>query len=115
MAVAVAFGAFGAHALKKRLDDERLKWWETGSRYHMVHSLGLFAVALAERSGVRGAHIKPYLTTSGWLLVAGIILFSGSLYLMALTAKRKLGMITPLGGLCWILGWLSLANATYPY
>lgn len=98
--VAVAAGAFGAHALKARLDADRLAVWETGARYQMYHALALVAVAwLCERTGARAA------TAAGWSMTAGIVLFSGSLYALALSGVRGLGAVTPLGGLCFLVGW----------
>ena len=105
-AIAVAAGAFGAHALRERLAPDMLAVFETGARYQMYHALGLLAVAWAvarwpgSTAGV-----------AGWLFVAGTILFSGSLYLLALTGTRWLGAITPLGGLAFIAGWAALAWA----
>ena len=102
--LAVALGAFGAHALKSRLDPAALQTFEVGVRYHFYHALGLFAVAWAAHSvGGRGV------TVAGWLLVAGIAVFSGSLYLLALTGVRWLGAITPIGGMAFLVGWLVLA------
>jgi uncharacterized membrane protein YgdD (TMEM256/DUF423 family) len=105
MFLAVAAGAFGAHALKARLSAEMLAVWETAARYQVYHALGLFVVAwLAER----GRRTDPV----GWLFLAGILLFSGSLFALALTGERRLGAITPLGGLCFLAGWaLLLARA----
>lgn len=103
-ALAVAAGAFGAHALKARLPADLLLVFETGVRYQMYHALGLLAVAFA-------AHRWPdnSFQAAGWLLLAGIVLFSGSLYALCLTGLRTLGAITPLGGLCFLAGWLLLA------
>jgi len=99
-ALGVGLGAFGAHGLKKVvLDQQLLQNWETGARYHLFHALALLLVA---------AHPKPP-PVSGWLFVAGVLLFSGSLYVMTLTGHRWLGAITPLGGVCFIAGWLVLA------
>jgi uncharacterized membrane protein YgdD (TMEM256/DUF423 family) len=99
--LAVGTGAFGAHGLKARLDADRLAIWETASRYHMYHALGLLAVAwLVERGG--GARTA---TAAGWLMLAGIVVFSGSLYALALSGVRGLGAITPLGGLCFLAAW----------
>jgi uncharacterized membrane protein YgdD (TMEM256/DUF423 family) len=108
-ALGVALGAFGAHGLKKRLSgtpdgEQRLAWWQTGAQYHQVHAL---AIGLA---GVVAAR-APDGTAAGWLFLAGITLFSGSLYLMTLTGRRKLGAITPIGGLLLVAGWLALAKA----
>ena len=101
--VAVACGAFGAHALKRRLDGERLAVFETGARYHMYHALALVAVSwLAKARGTAA-------DTAGALFLAGIVLFSGSLYALTLSGVRKLGAITPLGGLCFLLGWADFA------
>jgi uncharacterized membrane protein YgdD (TMEM256/DUF423 family) len=99
-ALGVALGAFGAHGLEARVTDPHLiEVWNTGARYHLVHAVALLGVAAHPR--------KPAL--AGWLFVAGIILFSGSLYLLGVTGITKLGMITPLGGLCMVAGWLALA------
>ena len=101
---AVAAGAFGAHALGSRLTADVLAVFESAVRYHLVHALALFAVAWASTQW-------PGRTTqtSGWLFIAGIVLFSGSLYLLALTGQRGFGVITPVGGLCLLAGWLALA------
>ncbi len=105
-ALAVALGAFGAHALQDQLAaTNRLDTFETAVRYQMYHALALLAVALA------GSQLVPsaFVSISGWLFLAGIILFSGSLYLLCFTGARWLGAITPLGGVAFILGWLCLA------
>jgi uncharacterized membrane protein YgdD (TMEM256/DUF423 family) len=101
----VAFGAFGAHALKRRLSPEMLAAFETGVRYQMYHTLALLLVAAA--MGRIGP--VPFLSFSGWFFVAGIILFSGSLYLLALTGARFFGAITPIGGVLFLIGWAILA------
>ena len=106
--IAVGAGAFGAHALKSRLAPEALAVFETGVRYHLIHALALFAAAWASTQWPGGA-----VTAGGWLFIAGIVLFSGSLYLLALTGQRSLGMITPVGGLCFLAGWLALAWAVW--
>jgi len=113
MALAVMSGAFGAHALKAQLSPEMLSIWETSARYHVYHSAALFAVDLAQLLSPAGAPRSPWLQVAGWLFVAGLILFCGSLYVLALTEKRWLGAITPLGGLAWIVGWLCLAYALW--
>jgi uncharacterized membrane protein YgdD (TMEM256/DUF423 family) len=100
--LAVAAGAFGAHALRERLGPDMLASFEVGARYHMYHSLGLLAVAWAIGRW-------PGSTAAGWLFLAGILVFSGSLYALALTGQRWLGAVTPLGGLALLLGWLVLA------
>ena len=102
--LSVAAGAFGAHALKARLSADLLTIFETGARYHMYHSLGLIAIGL-----VAQLRPSPLLSGAGWALVAGIVLFSGSLYALALTGVRALGAITPLGGLGFLAGWAMLA------
>jgi len=107
-ALAVAAGAFGAHALKARLPPDLLAVFDTGARYHLFHALGLIGVAWAA-SRFPGAAV----TWAGWLLVAGTVLFSGSLYALALTGVRALGAITPLGGVAFIAGWLCLAWAAW--
>jgi uncharacterized membrane protein YgdD (TMEM256/DUF423 family) len=104
--IAVALGAFAAHALRARLDAALLVTFETGARYQMYHALALLAVGLlAERSPTR------LLGASGLLFVAGTILFSGSLYALALTGARGFGAITPFGGVAFVLGWLCLGLA----
>lgn len=110
MALAVALGAFGAHGLRERLDPAALGWWQTAAQYHVYHALGLFAVAWATHVGARP---RPLLV-AGVALIVGIVLFSGSLYVMALTGRRWLGAITPLGGTAWIAAWIALAVATWP-
>jgi uncharacterized membrane protein YgdD (TMEM256/DUF423 family) len=107
-ALGVAAGAFGAHGLKGRLAPEMLVVFETGVRYHLIHALGLLAVAWASTRWESRA-----IPAAGWLFVAGILLFSGSLYAMCLTALRALGAITPIGGVAFILGWLLLAWAAW--
>lgn len=103
--VAVAAGAFGAHGLRSRLDAEALAVFETAARYQMYHALALILIAAAgERlSGASAAW-------AGWLFVAGTALFSGSLYALALSGIRALGAITPIGGVCFLVGWLLLAR-----
>lgn len=102
--IAVALGAFGAHALKARLDAPLLAVFETGVRYQMYHAFALMAVAWAWSRWPGSV-----LLTSGWLFVAGTLLFSGSLYLLSLTGVRWLGAVTPLGGVAWLAAWLGLA------
>jgi uncharacterized membrane protein YgdD (TMEM256/DUF423 family) len=104
--VAVAAGAFGAHALRERLVPDMLSVFEVGARYHMYHALGLLAAAWAVGRWPGGPAVA-----AGWLFVAGTLAFSGSLYLLALTGQRWLGAITPVGGLAFMLGWAALAWA----
>jgi uncharacterized membrane protein YgdD (TMEM256/DUF423 family) len=104
--VSVAAGAFGAHALKERVEPRLLEVFETGARYQMYHALALIAVAwVASRAP------SALTNWAGWLFVVGTVLFSGSLYVMTFTGIRALGAITPLGGVCFIAGWLCLALA----
>ncbi|OPA80815.1 hypothetical protein BVG16_00200 [Paenibacillus selenitireducens] len=105
--VAVALGAFGAHGLKSILTVSQLNTYETGVHYHMIHALGILLIA------VLSAHLKPsrQLLWSGRMLFAGIICFSGSLYVLSVTGITWLGIITPIGGVAFIIGWLLLAVA----
>ena len=104
--IAVAAGAFGAHALRARLDPGALATFETAARYQMYHALGLIAAAWALQRWPGG-----WSTWAARLFVAGTLLFSGSLYLLALSGTRWLGAITPLGGAAFLGGWLCLALA----
>jgi uncharacterized membrane protein YgdD (TMEM256/DUF423 family) len=105
-AIAVAAGAFGAHALAARLTPERLATWETAARYHMYHALALVLV------GAIGARWpSTLLGAAGWLFIAGIVVFGGTVYALALGAPRWLGAVTPLGGLAFIVAWLLVAAA----
>jgi uncharacterized membrane protein YgdD (TMEM256/DUF423 family) len=104
----VALGAFGAHGLRARGDSDLLVIFETGVRYQMYHALALLVVGWAATRWP-GALV----TASGWLFLVGILLFSGSLYLMTFTGARWLGAITPLGGMCFIIGWVLLAIAAF--
>lgn len=101
----VAAGAFGAHALRSRLSGEMLDVFETGVRYQMYHGFAILLVALL----IGHAGSARLLVISGWSFVAGVVLFSGSLYALTLTDVRVLGAITPLGGLLFLLGWGCLA------
>ena len=105
----VALGAFGAHGLKARVSPEMLTVWQTGVQYHLVHALALLLIGilcqlLPEASLARSA---------GWMMLIGTLLFSGSLYVMVLSGVRALGMITPLGGVAFLIGWLLLALAAW--
>jgi len=102
-ALAVGFGAFGAHALKTRLSPDMFSVWQTASQYHLVHAVAL--VALAGGAKASGC---------SWnVLLAGIVLFSGSLYALALSGIRGLGAITPIGGVLLVAGWLMLAREAW--
>ncbi len=107
-ALAVVAGAFGAHALRMRVALDLLAVFETAARYQMYHALGLLALA-----AVAGRPARPAARAAGWLFVAGTVLFCGSLYALALTGVRALGAITPLGGGCFIVGWLAFAAALW--
>jgi uncharacterized membrane protein YgdD (TMEM256/DUF423 family) len=106
--LSVAAGAFGAHALRARLAPDLLTIFETGARYHMYHSLGLIAIGLLSQ-----LRPSPLLNGAGWAMSAGILLFSGSLYVLALSGVRALGAITPFGGLGFLAGWLLFAIAAW--
>jgi len=103
--IAVAAGAFGAHALRARLAPDLLAVFETAARYQMYHALALLLVALVY------AH-RPTVPVraAGWLFTAGSVIFSGSLYALALSGVRALGALTPIGGVCFLAGWLCLAS-----
>ncbi|WP_223635427.1 DUF423 domain-containing protein [Corallococcus sp. EGB] len=106
--LSVAAGAFGAHALKSRLPQDLQVIFETGARYHMYHALALVAVGL-----LGTVRPSPLLESAGWAMLAGIVLFSGSLYALSLSGVRVLGAITPLGGLGFLAGWALLAVAAW--
>jgi uncharacterized membrane protein YgdD (TMEM256/DUF423 family) len=101
-AIAVAAGAFAAHSLRDRLEARALEVFETGARYHMYHAIAIILAGMLA-SSMRGAH------TAGWLFQAGIVLFSGSLYALAITGTKALGAVTPLGGIFFLGGWVWLA------
>ena len=105
----VGLGAFGAHGLKSRVAPEMLVVWQTGVQYHLIHALALLLIGIL-------CHLIPndsLVRYSGWALVVGTLLFSGSLYVMVLASIRSLGMITPLGGIAFLIGWLLLAVAAW--
>ena len=107
MFLAVGLGAFGAHALRQRLSPEMLAIFETGVRYHVYHALGLFAVAwVADKSPASLAN------AAGWAFTVGIVVFSGSLYVLSMTGVRWLGAVTPLGGTAFLVGWVLLFLAS---
>jgi uncharacterized membrane protein YgdD (TMEM256/DUF423 family) len=107
--VGVACGAFGAHALRSRIAPELLATWQTGVTYHFYHALGMLAVGLA--SQIMG-HSRM-LNWAGALMFGGLLLFSGSLYLLALTGSGAFGAVTPLGGLAWMAAWGLFAAAVW--
>jgi uncharacterized membrane protein YgdD (TMEM256/DUF423 family) len=106
-ALGIAAGAFGAHALKKRLADDLLAIFETGARYHLYGALGVMAIALACAHGVRAV-------TAGWLVAGGTVIFAGTLYLLATTGARWWGAVTPIGGTAMLVGlaWVAVAAWT---
>ena len=104
--VAVAAGAFGAHALRARLSPDLLDVFETGARYQMYHALALLAVAWVGSQSPSGL-----VTAAGWSFIVGILIFSGSLYILALADLRWMGAITPIGGVAFLVGWGCLALA----
>ncbi|QZT35317.1 DUF423 domain-containing protein [Caldalkalibacillus thermarum TA2.A1] len=102
----VALGAFGAHGLKGKLSPEMLEIYQTGVQYHLVHALGLILVGVL-------VHVMPsnLLNWAGWILALGILLFSGSLYVLSMTGITKLGAITPIGGVAFLTGWILVVLA----
>jgi uncharacterized membrane protein YgdD (TMEM256/DUF423 family) len=105
MAVAVALGAFGAHALKARIPPDMLSVWQTAVTYHAWHALALLLTGVLMLN-MPGSVSLRY---AAWLFIAGIVLFAGSLYLLALGGPKAFGVITPLGGVAFIAGWVTLA------
>ena len=103
-ALAVVAGAFGAHGLRDRVTPEQLNTWSTACQYHLLHSVVLLALALYAAGDDRGIRLPAV------LILVGIVLFSGSIYLLVLSPQRWLGPITPLGGLFLIAGWVSLIS-----
>lgn len=107
--LAVMIGAFGAHGLRGKLDDYAMGVFETAVQYHFYHALALLAVGVIALSQPHTTLLK----SSGWLFVLGTLIFSGSLYVLAITGVKWLGAITPLGGLAFIAGWACLATASW--
>ena len=108
MFLAVALGAFGAHMLKTKISADMLAVYQTGVQYHMIHAVGLIAIGLAAD---RLTQNQSLVNASGWAIVIGIILFSGSLYVLSLSGIKVLGAITPFGGVAFLAGWVMLAIA----
>lgn len=106
--LAVALGAFGAHALGGRLPADLLDTFETGARYHLVQSVGILALALGAEYWC-----LPALRSAGWVVVLGTVVFSGTLYLLVLTGVRWLGAVTPIGGVLMIAGWAGASLAVF--
>lgn len=112
-AIAVAFGAFGAHALKEKLSEHYLAVWETAVQYQMFHALALIAVGILMSPTLFGSVTQ--LSWAGYLILAGIIIFSGSLYVLSLSGIGILGAITPIGGVAFIAGWIMLIIAAIKF
>lgn len=112
MALAIALGAFGAHGLRGKISEKMLENWHTATQYHLIHAVALLFIGLliAQLSTQTST-----LSISGWLIFVGILLFSGSLYLMAFTNITKLGAITPIGGLSFIIAWLMIAFTAWKH
>ncbi|KMY52005.1 DUF423 domain-containing protein [Peribacillus loiseleuriae] len=108
--VAVALGAFGAHGLEGKISDKYLAVWQTGVHYQMFHAIGLLIIGV-----LLGRVSSPIMNWSGWLMFAGIILFSGSLYVLSVSGIKVLGAITPLGGVAFLAAWVLLVVATVKY
>ena len=105
----VGLGAFGAHGLKTRVTPEMLNVWETAVQYHLIHALGLFLIGIF-------CQLMPDVSLvriAGWSILIGIVLFSGSLYALVLTGTKPLGIITPIGGVAFMVGWLLLALSAW--
>lgn len=109
MALAVVIGAFGAHALENRLSQKMLDIFQTGVTYHFYHAIGLLILGLVAQYLPDSELLK----WSGWLMIGGILLFSGSLYILATSGLRWLGAVTPIGGLCFIVSWILFAVAVW--
>jgi uncharacterized membrane protein YgdD (TMEM256/DUF423 family) len=109
MFLSIALGAFGAHGLEGKVSERMMEIWRTAAHYHIVHGLALVAIGLlADRFGGSGL-----ITAAGWLILVGILLFSGSLYAMVLTNVTKLGAITPIGGVAFLAGWVCVFLAAW--
>ncbi|MDN3365285.1 DUF423 domain-containing protein [Priestia megaterium] len=106
--LAVALGAFGAHGLEGKISEKYLEVWKTGVQYQMFHAMGLFVIAFLLSKFPQSS----LLTASGWIMFAGIVLFSGSLYVLSTSGIKVLGAITPLGGVAFIVAWILIVVAT---
>jgi uncharacterized membrane protein YgdD (TMEM256/DUF423 family) len=111
--LAVGIGAFGAHALKDIIEPNLIPVFETGSKYHFYHALALLALGLSLAAGTWPEPIRKGMIRSAILFLVGIFIFSGSLYILAITGIRWLGAITPLGGVSFILGWAQLGFLSF--
>lgn len=108
--IAVALGAFGAHGLEGKIPDKYLETWQTAVQYQMFHAVGLLVLGL-----IAGKIDSPLINWSGWLMLIGIILFSGSLFVLSVTQIKVLGAITPLGGVSFLVAWVLMIIAAYKY
>ncbi|MGG0411066.1 DUF423 domain-containing protein [Peribacillus simplex] len=108
--IAVALGAFGAHGLEGKIPDKYLATWQTAVQYQMFHAVGLLVLGL-----LAGKISSPLINWSGWLMLIGIILFSGSLFVLSVTQIKVLGAITPLGGVSFLVAWVLMIIAAYKY
>ncbi|MGE7906251.1 DUF423 domain-containing protein [Peribacillus sp. NPDC094092] len=108
--IAVALGAFGAHGLEGKIPDKYLETWQTAVQYQMFHAVGLLVIGL-----LAGKVSSPLINWSGWLMLIGIILFSGSLFVLSVTQIKILGAITPLGGVSFLVAWVLMIIAAYKY
>ncbi|MFF2287477.1 DUF423 domain-containing protein [Peribacillus butanolivorans] len=108
--IAVALGAFGAHGLEGKIPDKYLATWQTAVDYQMFHAAGLLVLGL-----LAGKISSPLINWSGWLMLIGIILFSGSLFVLSVTQIKVLGAITPLGGVSFLVAWVLMIIAAYKY
>ncbi|MGE7761942.1 DUF423 domain-containing protein [Peribacillus sp. NPDC097895] len=108
--IAVALGAFGAHGLEGKIPDKYLETWQTAVQYQMFHAVGLLVIGL-----LAGKLSSPLINWSGWLMLIGIILFSGSLFVLSVTQIKVLGAITPLGGVSFLVAWVLMIIAAYKY
>jgi len=108
--IAVALGAFGAHGLEGKIPDKYLETWQTAVQYQMFHAVGLLVIGI-----LAGKISSPLINWSGWLMLIGIILFSGSLFVLSVTQIKVLGAITPLGGVSFLVAWILMIIAAYKY
>ncbi|USK65042.1 DUF423 domain-containing protein [Peribacillus frigoritolerans] len=108
--IAVALGAFGAHGLEGKIPDKYLETWQTAVQYQMFHAVGLLVLGL-----LAGKISSPLINWSGWLMLIGIVLFSGSLFVLSVTQIKVLGAITPLGGVSFLVAWVLMIIAAYKY
>ncbi|MCW1928945.1 DUF423 domain-containing protein [Bhargavaea beijingensis] len=107
--ISVGMGAFGAHGLEGKVSDHYIAIWETAAKYQMYHAIGLILIGILQSRALLGA--ASQLNWAGWLMLAGILLFSGSLYVLALTQIGVLGAITPIGGVAFMAGWIMVILA----